>query len=44
MAPSIAMHHKHLSFALTKLNEKTVLFQTIQFSIIHLVALSLNIK
>ena len=35
---------KHQSFVYTQLNNQTVLFQTIQFSINHLFALSLNIK
>ena len=35
---------KHLSFVYTQLNDQTVLFQTIQFSISHLFVLSLNVK
>ena len=35
---------QHQSFVYTQLNDKTVLFQTIQFSISHLFALSLNVK
>ena len=35
---------KHDLIVYTQLNDKTVQFQTIQFSIIHLVALSLNLK
>ena len=35
---------KHQSFVYTQLNYQTVLFQTIQFSINHLFALSLNAK
>ena len=35
---------KHQSFVYTELNDQTVLFQTIQFSISHLFALSLNVK
>ena len=35
---------KHRSFVYTQLNGQTVLFQTIQFSISHLHALSLNVK
>ena len=35
---------KHKLFVCTPLNDHTVLFQTIQFSISHLLALSLNIK
>ena len=35
---------KHQSFAYIQLNDQTVLFQTIQFSISHLFALSLNVK
>ena len=35
---------KHQSFVYTHLNDQTVLFLTIQFSISHLFALSLNIK
>ena len=34
---------KHHSFVYTYLNDQTVLFQTIQFSINHLFALSLNV-
>ena len=33
---------KHQSFVYKHLNDQTVLFQTIQFSISHLFALSLN--
>ena len=35
---------KHQSFVYTQLINQTVLFQTIQFSINHLLALSLNVK
>ncbi len=35
---------KHQSFVYTQLNDQTILFQTIQFIISHLLALSLNIK
>ena len=35
---------KHQSFVYTQLNDQTVLFQTIQFSLSHLFALSLNVK
>ena len=35
---------KHLSFVYTQLNDQTVLFQTIRFSISHLFALSLNVS
>ena len=35
---------KHQSFVNTQLNEQTVLFLTIKFSISHLFALSLNVK
>ena len=35
---------KHQSFVYTQLNDKTVLFQTVQFSISHLFALCLNVK
>ena len=35
---------KHRSFAYIQLNDRTVLFQTIQFSINRLFALSLNVK
>ena len=35
---------KHQSFVQTQLNVKTVLFQTIQFSISHLFALSLSVE
>ena len=35
---------KHPSFVYTQLNDQTVLFQTIQFSISHLFALSLDIQ
>ena len=35
---------KHVSFVYTQLNGQTVLFQTIQFNIRHLFALSLNVK
>ena len=35
---------KHQSFVYTQLNDQTVLLQTIQFSISHLFALSLNSK
>ena len=35
---------EYLSFARTQLNDKTVLFLTIQFSISHLFAFSLNVK
>ena len=35
---------KHQSFVYTQLKNQTVLFQTIQISIIHLFALSLNVK
>ena len=45
---SIAMYHqhsiKHQSFVYTQLNNQTVLFRAIQFSISHLFALSLNVK
>ena len=47
MVPSIAMNYnstKHQLFVYTELNVQTVLFQTIQFSIIHLFAHSLNVK
>ena len=40
----MAMHHKHQLFVYAKLNDQTVLFQTIQFSISHLFALGLNVK
>ena len=35
---------KHNSFVYSQLNDQTVLFQTIQFSISHLFTLSLNVK
>ena len=35
---------KHKSFVYTQLNDQTVLFQTIQFSVSHLFAHSLNVK
>ena len=35
---------KHQSFVYIHLNDQTVLFQTIQFSITHLLVLSLNVK
>ena len=35
---------KHQSFIYTQLNDQTVLFQTIQFSISHLISLSLIVK
>ena len=35
---------KHHSFVYIQLNDQTVLFQTILFSISHLLALSLNVK
>ena len=35
---------KHQSFVYTRLNDQTVLFQTIQFSISHLFVLSLKVK
>ena len=35
---------KHQSFVYTQLNDQTILFQTIQFSISHLFAHSLNVK
>ena len=35
---------KHQSFVYTQLNDQTVLFLTIQFSISHLFAHSLNVK
>ena len=35
---------KHQPFVYTQLNDQTVLFQVIQFSISHLFALSLNVK
>ena len=35
---------KHQSFVYTQLNDQTDLFQTIQFGICHLFALSLNVK
>ena len=35
---------KHQSFVYTQLNDQTVLFLTIQFSIRHLFVLSLNVK
>ena len=35
---------KHQSFVYIQLNDQTVLFQSIQFSISHLFALSLNVK
>ena len=35
---------KHHSFVYTQLNDQTLLFQTIQFSISHLFVHSLNIK
>ena len=35
---------KHQSFVYTQLNDQTILFQTIQFSIRYLFALSLNIN
>ena len=38
----VSLTIKHQSFVYTQLNEQTVLFQTIQFSISHLFALSLN--
>ena len=41
------MYHnsiKHQSSVITQLNYQTVLFQTIQFSISHLFALSLSVK
>ena len=44
MVPSIAIYHSHQSFVYTQLNDQTVLFQTIQFSINHLFAFSLNVK
>ena len=48
MAPSILMYHqnsiKHHSFVYIQLNDKTVLFLTIQFSISHLFAQCLNVK
>ena len=45
MVPSIANHSiKNQSFVYTKLNDQTVQFQIIQFSINHLFALSLNVK
>ncbi len=35
---------KHQSFVYTQLNDETVLFQTIKFSVSHLFALCLNVK
>ena len=35
---------KHQSFVYTQLNDQTILFQAIQFSIIHLFAPCLNVK
>ena len=35
---------KHQSFVYTQLNDQTVLFQTIQFSISHFITLSSNVK
>ena len=35
---------KHQSFVYTQLNDRTILFLTIHFSIIHLFVLSLNVK
>ena len=35
---------KYQTFVYTQLNDQTVLFLTIQFSICHLFALSLNVK
>ena len=35
---------KHQSFVYSQLNKQTVLFQTIQFCITHLLSLSLNVK
>ena len=35
---------KYESFVYTQLNEQTVLFLTIQFSISHVFSLSLNVK
>ena len=35
---------KHQSFVYIQLNDQTALFQTIEFSINHLFALSLNVK
>ena len=45
MVPSIANNStKHQSFVYIQFNDQTVLFITIQFSISHLFALSLNIR
>ena len=45
MFPSIINNSiKHHSFVCTQLNDQTVLFQMIQFSISHLFVLSLNVK
>ena len=47
MVPSIAIYNnlgKHLSFVYKESNDQTILFQTIQSSIIHLFAHSLNVK
>ena len=39
----VSLTIKHQSFVYTQLNDQTVLFQTIQFSVSHLFALSLNV-
>ena len=48
MAPGIAIYPKklikHQFCVYTQLNDQVVLFQTIQFSVSHLFALSLSIK
>ena len=49
MIPSIAMYESliiqlNIGHLFTELNEQTVLFETIQFSISHLFILSLNVK
>ena len=41
---SFANSIKHQSYVYTQFNDQTGLFQTIQFSISHLFALSLNVK
>ena len=42
MLPNQTSSIKHQSFAYTQLNDQTVPFQAIQFSITHLFTLSLN--
>ena len=41
---SLTIQIKHQSFVFTQINNKIVLFQTIQLRISHLFALSLNVK